>query len=55
MELAATAEVVEACVLLLGNERLRADFDMALRTFLNTFDTVLPRPEALPFVDDVNL
>ena len=55
VELAATAEVVEACVLLLGDERLRADFDVALRTFLNTFDTVLPRPEALPFVDDVNL
>ena len=27
----------------------------ALRTFLTTFDTVLPRPEVLPFVDDVNL
>ena len=55
VEPAADAEAVEACVLLLGDERLRADFDVALRTFLNTFDTVLPRPEALPFVDDVNL
>lgn len=55
VEPAAEAGAVEACVLLLGDERLRADFDVALRTFLNTFDTVLPRPEALPFVDDVNL
>ena len=48
-------EVIEACVQLLADERLRAEFDVALRTFLTTFDTVLPRPEALPFVDDVNL
>ena len=47
--------VIESCVQLLGDERLRAEFDVALRTFLTTFDTVLPRPEALPFVDDVNL
>ena len=55
VEPAATIKAVESCILLLGDERLRADFDVALRTFLNTFDTVLPRPEALPFVDDVNL
>ena len=55
VEPAATAEAVESCVQLLGHERLRADFDVALRAFLDTFDTVLPRPEALPFVDDVNL
>ena len=52
---APTEEVIEACVQLLADERLRAEFDVALRTFLITFDTVLPRPEALPFVDDVNL
>ena len=51
----ATDEGMEACVQLLADERLRAEFDVALRTFLTTFDTVLPRPEALPFVDDVNL
>ena len=51
----ATITAIEACVQLLGDERLRAEFDVALRTFLTTFDTVLPRPEALPFVDDVNL
>ncbi|MDE0120944.1 MAG: type I restriction endonuclease subunit R [bacterium] len=47
--------VIEDCVQLLADERLRAVFDVALRTFLTTFDTVLPRPEALPFVTDVNL
>ena len=50
-----TFEAIEACVQLLADERLRAEFDVALRTFLTTFDIVLPRPEALPFVDDVNL
>ena len=52
---AANEAVIEDCVQLLADERLRAEFDVALRTFLTTFDTVLPRPEALPFVDDVNL
>ncbi len=55
VEPAATNDALEACVQLLGDERLRAEFDVALRTFFTTFDTVLPRPEALPFVDDVNL
>ena len=41
VEPAATPEAVNACVLLLGDERLRADFDVTLRT---TFDTVLSRP-----------
>ena len=48
-------DVIESCVQLLADERLRAVFDVALRAFLITFDTVLPRPEALPFVGDVNL
>ena len=52
---AATNEKIEACIQLLGDERLRAEFDVALRTFFTTFDTVLPRPEALPFVADINL
>ena len=51
----AAAEAIEDCVYLLSDERLRAEFDVALRKFLTTFDTVLPRPEALPFVDDANL
>ena len=55
VEPAATFDAVEACVQLLADGRLRAEFDVALRAFLNTFDTVLPRPQALPFVNDVAL
>ena len=55
IEPAATFDAIEDCVHLLGDERLRAEFDVALRMFLTTFDTVLPRPEALRFVDDANL
>ena len=55
VEPAETVDAIEACVYLLRDERLRAEFDVALRAFLTTFDTVLPRPEALPFVDDANL
>ncbi len=55
VEPAATEEALEACVWLLRDERLRAEFDVALRIFLSTFDIVLPRPEALPYVDDINL
>ena len=50
-----SADTVEDCVVLLADERLRAEFDAALRLLLTTFDTVLPRPEVLPFVADVNL
>ena len=55
VEPAPTVNAVDACVQLLADERLRAEFDTALRTFLATFDTVLPRPEALPYVEDANL
>jgi len=55
VEPAATVEALETCVQLLADERLRAGFDVALRTFLTTFDTVLTRPEALRFVADANL
>ncbi|MCY3911271.1 MAG: HsdR family type I site-specific deoxyribonuclease [bacterium] len=55
VEPASTEDSREACVWLLRDERLRAEFDVALRMLLSTFDTVLPRPEALPYVDDVNL
>ena len=48
-------DTVEDCVALLADEQLRAEFDAALRSLLTTFDTVLPRPEVLPFVADVNL
>ncbi len=42
----------EACVELLRDEKLRAEFHVKLKQFLATLDLVLPRPEALPFVDD---
>ena len=48
-------DTIEDCILLLEDERLRADFDIALKQFMTTFDTVLPRPEALPFVEAVNM
>jgi type I restriction enzyme, R subunit len=43
---------IEACVQLLGDEKLRAEFQVKLKQFLTTLDTVLPRPEALPYVND---
>ena len=42
----------EACVDLLRDEKLRAEFHVKLKQFLATLDLVLPRPEALPFVND---
>jgi type I restriction enzyme R subunit len=45
-------EDVEACVDILADEPLRARFGVLLKQFLTTLDTVLPRPEALPFVKD---
>jgi len=43
---------MDACVDLLGDVRLRAEFHVLLKQFLTTLDLVLPRPEALPFVKD---
>jgi type I restriction enzyme R subunit len=42
----------EACVDLLDDERLRAEFHVLLKAFLMTLDLVLPRPQALPYVKD---
>ncbi len=42
----------EACVNLLYDARLRAQFIIHLQEFLQTLNTVLPRPEALPYVPD---
>ncbi|MEE4801044.1 type I restriction endonuclease subunit R [Pseudomonas alliivorans] len=42
----------EACVEALGNERLRAEFTVKLKAFLGSLDTVLPRPEGLPYSSD---
>lgn len=42
----------EACLAALGDERLRADFNVKLKAFLGSLDTVLPRPEGLPYCGD---
>lgn len=42
----------EACVDALGSEKLRAEFAVKLKTFLASLDTVLPRPEGLPYSGD---
>ena len=42
----------EACVGLLEDERLRAEFHVLLKSFLMTLDLVLPRSEALPYIKD---
>jgi len=52
MNVDARAEDIEACVDVLSDEALRARFSVMLKQFLTTLDTVLPRPEALPFVGD---
>lgn len=45
----------EACIELLRDDRIRAEFHVALKLFLETLDRVLPRPEGLPFVHDARL
>ncbi|MCH9826284.1 MAG: type I restriction endonuclease subunit R [Gammaproteobacteria bacterium] len=42
----------EACVQALGHEKLRAEFAVKLKAFLASLDTVLPRPEGLPYSGD---
>ncbi|KIQ59176.1 type I restriction endonuclease subunit R [Pseudomonas fluorescens] len=42
----------EACVEALGSEKLRAEFTVKLKAFLGSLDTVLPRPEGLPYSGD---
>lgn len=42
----------EACIDALGSEKLRAEFAVKLKAFLATLDTVLPRPEGLPYSGD---
>ncbi|AXS83270.1 type I restriction endonuclease subunit R [Marinobacter sp. Arc7-DN-1] len=42
----------EEAVTALGDERLRAEFIVKLKEFSRTLDDVLPRPEALEFVND---
>jgi type I restriction enzyme R subunit len=45
-------EDAEACVEVLGSEKLRAEFAVKLKAFLASLDTVLPRPEGLPYSGD---
>jgi type I restriction enzyme R subunit len=45
----------EACVQILGDLRVRGEFSVKLKAFLNSLDAVLPRPEALPYVKDAQL
>ena len=47
-----TPQDVEECVQVLADEALRARFGALLKQFLTTLDTVLPRPEALPYAKD---
>ncbi|CAK0769273.1 type I restriction enzyme, R subunit [uncultured Gammaproteobacteria bacterium] len=42
----------EACIEALGSEKLRAEFSVKLKAFLTSMDTVLPRPEGLPYARD---
>lgn len=42
----------EACLAVLGSEKLRAEFAVKLKQFLASLDLVMPRPEALPFSGD---
>jgi type I restriction enzyme R subunit len=42
----------EACIFLLKETRIRAEFIVKLGRFLETLDTVLPRAEALPYLSD---
>lgn len=45
-------ENTQACVDLLRDGRLRAEFQVHLKAFLQTLDMVLPRPEGLRYVRD---
>jgi type I restriction enzyme R subunit len=43
---------VEACVEALEDQALRARFNALLKRFLALLDTIMPRPEALPYAKD---
>jgi type I restriction enzyme R subunit len=47
-----TLDDTEACVEALGSEKVRAEFAVKLKAFLASLDTVLPRPEGLPYAGD---
>ncbi|MBA2678881.1 MAG: type I restriction endonuclease subunit R [Ktedonobacteraceae bacterium] len=43
---------LERCVNLLKDVKIRADFDVKLKKFLQSMDIVLPRPQALDYIAD---
>ncbi|WP_223466785.1 type I restriction endonuclease subunit R [Pseudomonas sp. GL-RE-26] len=42
----------EGCLAALDQEKVRAEFAVKLKAFLASLDTILPRPEGLPFIKD---
>lgn len=46
---------VTACVELLSDVRIRAEFTVKLKHFLDSLDIVLPRPQALAYVRDAKI
>lgn len=48
-------EDVTACVEILREVKVRAEFVVRLKLFLESLDIVLPRPEALPYVRDAKI
>jgi type I restriction enzyme R subunit len=46
---------VDACVQLLRAPKLRAEFVIKFKQFLETLNVVMPRPEALPYLRDARL
>lgn len=48
-------EAIEKCVQLLEDGSLRDRFEVELKTFLDTVDTVLPLPDAGPYLGDARL
>jgi len=46
---------VDACVDILRNEEIRAEFVVKLRMFLETLDLIMPRAEARPFLRDAKI
>jgi type I restriction enzyme R subunit len=47
-------ENIEDCAKLLSDSvKVRADFEIKFKKFLESMDTVLPRPQALPYVSDM--
>jgi type I restriction enzyme R subunit len=46
---------IEACVDLLADVKIRAEFINKLRLFLESLGIVMPRPEAMPYVKDAKI